>query len=372
MKNYLKYSIFLTLLFVIFSCHKEEEPYVEVGDGFLRVLPLNESDFSFFGNLGHFNPPSHTFPSDHGGFILTNWKNKVPVFSPADMYITQINRVEHVDKGYVDYSLELSVNNRDFKLIFGHLSALQTSLESAVNWDEGEINTYSTGGHTYKTTRVKTHIEIKAGDLMAYGGGNPGQYGIDFGAFDKTKHIEFASDRFDNYDYVNTVSPLDYFTQEIRDILIPICGDFSGGVLKARTVPPIGGTIDYDLPGTLRGLWFKEGEPTFPEDPHLALVYSNVKPEIPFFSVGKSITNLKSGLYTFTPEDSGNTNRLFEKANTIGQMYIYEFHNYFPDGSNGGILLVQLTDSTHLKIECKSLSDGPPWTFTSKATNFIR
>ncbi len=372
MKYYLKYSIYLLLLFAILSCDKED-PYVDVGDGFLTVLPLNESDFFLFVNLGHLNPPGHTIPSDHGGFYLTDWQNQIPVFSPADMYITEISRVEHVDEGFVDYSLELSVNNKDFKLIFGHLSALHTSVESTVNWSDGDINTYSTGGHMYKTTRVKTHIDIKAGALMAYGGGNPGQYGIDFGAFDKTKYIEFASKRFDNYDYVNTVSPLDYFTQEIRDILIPLCGDFSQGVPKVRTVPPIGGTIDYDLPGTLRGLWFKEDEPTFPEDPHLALVYDNVDPEIPVFSVGTSIPYLSSGTYTFTPENTGNTNRLFEEANAIEQLYIYEIHHdYSSDAAIDGILLVQLTNSSHLKVEFKNVTDGPPWTFTSEAITFIR
>jgi len=350
------------------------ESFVEVGNGFLTVLPLNAADFYLFVNLGHLNPPGHTFPSDHGGFYLTNWEVQVPVFSPGDMTISRITRVEHVNKGYFDYDMTLSVNNGGFELVFGHLSALHASIETQVtNWDDENSETYTTGGDTYTRTTAWTDISVLAGDTLAYAGGNPGQFGVDFGAFDQSVTIDFASDRFDGYKFPHTVSPLDYFTEEIRNILIPMCGDYVNGVPTIRTVPPIGGTVDFDLPGTLRGLWFRDGEPTSPEDPHLALIYCNVIPDVPLFCTGVSIPNLNTGLYTFTPVDVGETNRLFEDADTIGQMYIYEIRTRGKaDGVIDAILLVQLIDATRIRIERQEIADGPPWVFTAQAIDFIR
>lgn len=366
----------LFILTLTYGCRNEKsvtEPEVNVGKGFLTVLPLKAEDFYLFVNLGHLNPPGHTFPSDHGGFCLTNWEEPVAVFSPADMQVTQISRVEHVNRGFYDYDMTLSVNKGGFEIVMGHLSAVHAViLAQAPALETSECETYTTGGDTYTRCQVWTSIDISAGDTVGMAGGNPGQFGLDFGTFDQNVQITFASNRFRDYKYPHTVSPLDYFTEEICSILIPMCGDYICGDPLVRTVEPVGGTVEYDLPGTARGLWFRLGEPTFPEDPHLALIYCSVKPDIPVFSVGISIPDLTTGLYTFTPADTGKVNRLFEDVEPDG-VYRYKIRDRCTNAPDmEAVILLQLTNATTLKLEKQDPSDGPPWAFTTNAVLFVR
>ncbi|MFO7889364.1 MAG: hypothetical protein R6V04_03390 [bacterium] len=369
-------ALYLIIYFLISGCNNKNgttEPEVTVGEGFMTVLPLKAEDFYLFVNLGHLGPPGHTFPSDHGGYYLTDWEQTVPVFSPADMQVTRITRVEHAVGGYFDYDMTLSVNNGDFEIVMGHLSGIHVGiLAQAPAFDTDDCTTYTTGGETYTRCLVWTDIPVSAGDTLGSAGGNPGQFGLDFGTFDQNVHHSFASSRFEDYKYPHTVSPLDYFTEEIQTILLPICGDYICGVPLTRTQEPVGGTVQYDLPGTARGLWFKRGEPTSPEDPHLALVYCNVEADVPVFSVGTSIPDLNTGLYTFTPAATGTANRLFGEVEP-GSMYRYEIRNRCSNSPVfNAVILLQLTNDTTLKLEKQLPGDGPPWSFTDNAVIFVR
>ena len=367
--------LFITILLFLYTCKstQEEKDKVAVGKGFLTVLPLDVDDFFLFVNLGHMSQPGHIFPSDHGGFYLTDYMTPVLVFCPADMTITRVVESEHVNHGYTDYGLTLSVNDDEFQIVIGHMSEIHdTILEKAKEFNNKECETYSTSGDTFRNCLTWTEIPISAGDTLGMAGGNPGQFGLDFGTFDKTKRIEFATDRFDEYLYPYTVSPLDYFTEEISQILIPQCGDSFYGVPTIRTVPPIGGTVDYDVKGTAQGIWFKVGESMFPEDPHMALVYHNVYPDVPIFSIGNSVTGLVLGPYTFTTQDTGYVDRSFDNVKPDGNIYKYDawYHSNTPYGHM--ILLLQLIDESHLKVEMQDTSSTPPWQFTNNAVLFDR
>jgi len=371
----LLHSLVITIMLLIFSCKstQEEKDKVEVGKGFLTVLPLDVNDFFLFVNLGHMNQPGHIFPSDHGGFCLTDYMTSVPIFCPADMIITRVVEQEHVNKGYTDYGLTLSVNDDEFQIVIGHMSEIhETIIEKAKDFDEIDCETYTTSGDTYRNCLHWTEIPISAGDTLGTAGGNPGQFGLDFGTFDKTRKIEFATDRFDDYLYPYTVSPLDYFTDEITQILVPQCGDSFHGLPTVRTKPPIGGTVDYDVKGTAQGIWFKVGEPMFPEDPHMALAYHNVYPDVPIFSIGNSVTGLNPGPYTFTMQDTGFVNRSFDSVKPDGN--IYRYNSWYLSNTPYGhmVLLLQLIDDSHLKIEMQDTSSTLPWQFTNNAVMFDR
>lgn len=77
---------------------------------------------------------------------------------------------------------------------------------------------------------------------------------MDFGVYDRMRRIEFAGGRFDNSLYPYTVSPLNYFTGEISSVLVPKCADYLFGRPVFRMEPPVGGTVDYYIPGTAQGL----------------------------------------------------------------------------------------------------------------------
>jgi hypothetical protein len=368
---------FVLSLLTVFMCRsgkKGVDPVLEIEKGFLTTLPLRPEDFYLFVNLGHMNQPGHVFPSDHGGFYLNDHMTPKPVLCPAGMEIVWITVTEHVNKGYSDYAMTLSANGERFQIVFGHLSRIGDSiLERAEAGGEPDCDTYSTGGDTYRNCRYRTNIPVSAGDTIGAAGGNPGQFGLDFGVFDKTRRIEFAGGRFDDTLYPYTVSPLDYFTEECDSVLIPRCGDYLCGRPAFRKEPPVGGTVDYDIPGTAQGLWFKSGEPTYPEDPHLALVYHNADPGVPVFSVGVSLTGLDPGTYTFSPADTGFVDRSFSGVRSDGRIYRYRIR--FPCEAEtvvNAVLLVQLTDATHMKIEKQGNDAGPPWRFTPNAVTYER
>jgi len=53
------------------------------------------------------------------------------------------------------------------------------------------------------------------------------------------------------------------------------------------------GSVMQDIPGTAQGNWFLSGiKETYTEDPHHALVCSNIRPGNAVLSVGNSVPNL--------------------------------------------------------------------------------
>ncbi|MBN2103395.1 hypothetical protein JW835_05065 [bacterium] len=364
---------FIMVIFFLLTCQSPEKVAahrVEVEQGFLSVLPMHEDNFCFFANIGWTS--GKIFPCDHGGFLLTDVTKKVPVFCPADMTITRIMATDQ--GGYVDYGLTLSVNEEEFIVQFGHLSALHDDiLEILEADDQAECDTLNSLGNRFIHCLSWVNIPVSAGDTLGMAGGNPGQNGLDFGTYDKTRKIEFATDRFDDYWYSYATSPLDYFTEEICQILIPICGFTLCEPNVVRIVPPVGGTIDFDIPGTAQGIWFKAGEPFSPVDPHMALVYHNVDPAIPIFSIGTGLPGLGTGGYTFTIADTGFADRPFHEVKPDGHIYHYHiWYHCSPTWYRQSVILLQLTDETHMKIERQDADAGPPWRFTADAVTYER
>ncbi|MBN2090099.1 hypothetical protein JW964_10810 [candidate division KSB1 bacterium] len=370
------FCIAIASIFFNLNCDKNalNPPDEGISVGFLTALPLNEKDIELFVNLGHLNPPGHTFPSDHGGFYLKDWQKKVNVYAPGTMKITEISVIKHISDGITDYTLTLSSEYGSFKVVLGHLSGINDEiLAQAPPLENDQCENYMAGGKNYQKCTIRVKIPIQAGEIIGIAGGNPGQYGVDFGTFDQTKKINFATNRFNDYQYPYTVSPLDYFTDKITKKLTPICGDYICGARLIRATPPIGGTVTYDIAGTAQGFWFKKGASTFPEDVHVALIFDNVEANLPVFSVGTSIDGLKSGLYTFQTKTNGILNRAFKNVVPDDQIYRYEITHRCKGASiPNTIILLKMLTKTELQIECQNISQGPDWKFTSKAVNFER
>ena len=369
----------LILLPLLITCHSDQstEPnFIEVGKGFFTVLPLDPDDFNLLVNLGHLSHPGHTFPSAHGGFVLTDYMERVPVLSPADMDITQVTEGGATDVDYVEYTLRLSVNDREFSIMLGHMSALHPDILEAVRavQQEKDCETYTTGGHTFSLCSTHTRIPVSAGDTLGMAGGNPGQLGLDFGVYDLTADYPWATTRFSNTLYKYAVSPLDYFTDEITSILIPRTGDFfCNGIPTVRTKPPIGGTHCYDVPGTAQGIWFLRDAPDNPEDPHIAFIYHNVDPDVPIVSMGTSVPGLTTGPYSYTPVDTGTVNPIFTHVKPDGHDYRFHVKYLCSGGDNrDAVLLVRMMDDKTLMLEKQSPDNGPPWEFTGNEVIFER
>ena len=192
------------------------------------------------------------------------------------------------------------------------------------------------------------------------------------GVYDyRTTHERANPVRWEMHDKsIYTVCPIDYFTQDIADILEPILGSTDG---RIKSEEPACGTIYQDIAGTAQGIWFTEDVPvdslyTFPEDPHLALVHDAVEKGKVVFSVGTSGKDLPVGKYYFDPQTSGKINRDFSDI-VPGEIYCFETENEWGDKKNDFTIILQLTSETTLKIQKRSSSScgSGPWSFSDPA-----
>lgn len=350
---------------------------------FFTVSPMSYDDIRGLVPLGNLNPSGHVFPSDHIYFYIKLTESgdatrTAKVYAPGDTTITSLYQSNNLTAGTTDYSIYFSPC-KEFQVYFLHVSSISETLESQVgSYDESSCTTSSTGGSTYRNCSKNVEIKITAGDeIGTAGGASTTSLALDMGAYDaRINPLDFVDpDRFwtssNNFDKLHVVCPVDYFADDIRDYLRSLFGNYDGS--EKRTVEPLCGTITEDVENTAQGYWYVEGTTGVPslEDPHLALVHDNVDPTTAAFSVGTSVTDLDSGVYTFEPASSGYTNRDFGEVTSDGNVYCFETAG---NGPASTIIIIQLTDSTTLKIEKK---DGAAcgtvtWEFTSNAVNFVR
>ena len=345
------------------DCGTTFEPY-------FTIIPLDLNDVKGIVPLGQLGPPGHTLPTGHHYFYLTDPKKEVPVRSPGDVWITTVTRQEIVNTGYTDYSLEMA-SCAQFHFTFGHLSTIsQAILEEAGSFGDADCDTSSTGGTTFRGCSKDVKISVSAGEVIGTIGGNLGQHelALDFGAIDKRVAAPYPNqDRFGESDYLHIVSPIDYFEESLKHTLKSRSSDYSGTI--KRTIEPVVGEVLQEEFGTAQGIWFYVGDPIWPEDHHLAMVHHNIDPTKPVFSVGTSIPGLSSGVYTFTPIGTGTHNRDFSDIKADGQTYSFgDLGGSLPDV----VIIIQLINSLTLRIEKQSTSDGPPWSFTGNAVDFVK
>lgn len=360
----------------------------------LERSPLNGSDYTAVVPLGNLNPSGHVFPTSHLYFALqrdpssADLTRKAPVFSPAHSWVVDVAVVEHLSEKppYTDYNLRLSPC-RQFFDSFWHVSALSQALLDAIDAaGDGDCLTYGTGGQDYKYCELHLAVEVQAGEQIGTAGGLPGQYMLDFGAFDaRIAPLPFAGIARhhrdpDGVDVLHVVCPVDYFDAATRSGLEARLGRSDGK--EMRTAEPRCGTVMQDLPGTAQGIWYVTGTvDEYPEDPHLALVHDNVDPTVATFSVGTSIPGLASQAYPFRPTTSALVNRDFADITADGHIYCFDstagLATWRSNGrslAKGSIVLAALTSATTLRIEhqAKTACGSGPWAFGSGAVDFER
>jgi len=368
--------IFPILVLLLIGCDKEKVDFVDTlpeckSTTIFTHLPIQEDDILRFIPLGNYNPPGHTFPTSHHYFDIQKGKGNIPVYAPFDGWMINVSEYVSGMAGFTEYAFEI-VPCKEIKVKYGHISQLDQDISSQLG-SPHDTETYTTGGVTYTTNNYKTEIAISAGQQIGEVFDIPEVTGIDFGMIDTRVNLPFINpSRFDQYGYVNAVSFLDYSTQTIKNILYQKI-QFNNGGYPLRTTAPLAGEICYDVAGTVQGLWFKPGEPTTPEDPHLSLIKNNFKPEKNVFSVGTSVNSLPSTAYEFLPVETGTHNRAFDQ---IADDQIYSFSGFTniwgEPNAPGVVILLQLVDGETMRIEKQTENDGPPWSFTNKVATFKR
>ncbi len=323
--------------------------------------------------LGNLNPPSHTFPTDHIYFYPTRQPGAdrpdvVNFYSPGDLTVTLIWASEHVNAGFADYNVILQPYD-SITVMFFHVS----TLNSAVFGDTSDFSSwyldseYTTGGETYRTWTKEYDVDVKAGDLLGTAGGNPGQWALDLGVYDDNYYPQMVANpnRWENANCIHAICPLSlYESGPVLDALLALV---DRDEVEGEELPC--GSIMQDIPGTAQGCWFLFGiTETYPEDPHLALVHSNIHPARAVLSVGNSILNLMSHAYDFVPLDTGFLNRDFKDITPDGHIYGFQVYGF------QGIIIISMLDSDTLYIEAlpDASEDPASWSFSSDKAVFVR
>jgi len=378
----------------LFGEAAEKKTADSVGDNVARLLPscgpapftVLPTDLSKMGGLvplGNLNPPGHTFPTDHIYFygLRTSTSNpgsptvEAPLLAPGDITVSEVVSADYLNATppVTDYSIYFYAC-RELKAYFFHVRSLDASFQAKLGGgvDDG-CWTYSTGGASIRRCSQRVNVPVRAGETLGTVNG-PGSSAFDFGAYDHGKPpLAFASPSRHYAEQLYTVCPVDYFETGLKAQLEARFGRYDGGVI--RTAPPVCGTIMFDSPSTAQGNWYKIGAPDSPEDPHLALVRNNYRPDWGAFSSGTSVPGL-SAPYYFVPAASGLTQRDFAHITADGQIYCYDS---FLDPLGQSItniftILVHMPTPTTLRIERQATTScsAGPWAFTSGAVDFQR
>lgn len=339
------------------------------------VSPTNFESIDHIVSLGNLNPPGHTFPTGHMYVYLTDPDSNgvtdiATLYSPGHLTVTNLRADQHVAAGFTDYGMTLRAC-ADIWLNFGHISALSTELFGEISYDDGWrlASEYSTGGETYRTWRKDVEVDVTAGEVLGTTGGNPGIWAWDFGVVDtRVSHNKDVVNP-DRYSYSGSALSAVCFLLYYEDgpVLDQLAGLVQRDKVEGESVPC--GSYLQDVPGTAQGNWFLSGiREKNPEDPHLALVHSNLRPARAVFSVGTSVHSLKSGKYEFPPVDQGLLNRDFMDVVPDGQIYGFQVDRF------DGVIIVQMPDAETLWIEALTGATTDPlsWAFTESQTIFER
>lgn len=330
------------------------------------VFPINMAAVQNITPLGNLNPSGHTFPTDHCYINLKSNLTVTPVWAPGNMRLTNIFRSQRFTLNTTeligeDYTLIFAINST-YSIRFDHLSALSSTIGSLfTSAIENDCTTYNTGSVTYKQCRLAVNLPISAGEEIGKVGGQPNVAGLDFGA--STNGIKPP---------YGVVCPFGFYKKAVYD---QFKSKF-GGWTKQRTVEPICGTVIQDVNNTLKGRWLKQGQPYYPEDPHIAFVSDNIDPSIPAISVGKSQTGLPSQVYTYQGSLAfvavGNLiNYPFTKVASDGKTYC--FNLMLGGQSMSGSLIVKMNTATTADVEYRpncNCACNKPYTFSGNKVSY--
>ncbi len=343
------------------------------------VSPIDLGTTFNLDPLGHLaGVGGHMFPTGHIYFYVMKATAATPttnIYAPAYIGIYQIasSRYLNANPPFTDYTVRFSPC-QGLTGFFYHVNELSPALAATVGPIDEYCSTYPDGSIYYCTKTVATYLN--AGDVVGTMTGRAGSsfYTLDFGSRDRTQAaLPFISPARQNPEDLYTRCPLDRFEEPVKSQLEALLGMYDGSA--RRTDPPVCGEVMQDLPNTAQGLWYVPGTPQSPVQdirPHLALVHDNVRTSTGAFSVGTSMaaSSLSGGQYYFNTAGAGLVNLDFDLVTAGGTVYCYDsFSNLI-----NGIILVQLTDSTTLKIERQTAAScgAGPWSFTGSASTFVR
>jgi len=330
--------------------------------------------------LGNLNPPGHTSPVDHN-YFSTYYKEKIPLYAPADSLVTQIIEISaknisgnYIPKGYVvQYTI-----CKGLVLDFANYTELSESLakELKETGTEDCKRGIEKPGHGYTEGQCyyRVSIPVKSGDLIGYT--QVDERGIlPFEIWAANYNVPAPSDvNWEYYAddrYAHSMCTFDLYAGEMKDAFYKKFG-FSDNKTEnsfiPRTIQPLCGQVNQNVSGTIQGMWFGEGQENAGNIEFngrgLAFVHDNIDPTIANLSIGG--TFMSSGVIQFKPKHTGMIDREFSEVKADGNVYCYNSPGgWEPDI---GKVLVQLLNNETVKVEYQKETCGSSEKFVTPIT----
>lgn len=339
----------------------------------ILTAPLMEPKYIYaLTPLGNINPPGHTSPVDHI-YFSTDYEGQIPLFAPADAWITSITVLSTNDGSgnYIQNGYVISYTVCDgLVLDFAQYNDIIPDLKA-------EIEKQSRSNCVYEIVKpghdnagegqcyYNLSYPVKAGEQIGYVQAEETEWGLSlpFEIWAANYNVPVRSDvNWDFYNddrYAHSFCLFDLYSGDLKEQYDQKFGgdnrfkpaDDPTPDFVPRTVEPICGQVNQDLPGTIQGMWYG-GEPGGKGDglefqgKGLAFLHNNIDPTQAELSIGGNFTS-QAGAFMFTPNHSGTIDREPAEVTADGQIYCYNADSW----SVHGKILVQLLDDHHLKVE---------------------
>ena len=323
------------LFMAVIACNKKDE-YKEVYNGpnypaSFTNSPIEVSKINFGLSLGWIQPSGHTIPTDHVYFWYSNPNNSttLPVYALCPGKIEHILTVPVM--GIKECKVWFRVNEK-FSYYLDHI-VLDPSLAE---------NSLVTAGQKIGTTGYGTSIDL--------------------GAIDETITLSgFVNPKRYYSEELHCGKPYTYFTEPLRSQLY---------ALVDREGTDKDGKIDIDVPGRLVGNWFLDGSVFYTDGPdgwdkELSFAFDIQHPSIVLVSIGGTIG--LTGKWTI-PDDA----LLPSQVSVASGKIAYRLYGSKADWQQRGLMIVQMTDDTHIKVQVFPASTASDASFDANAKTYAR
>ncbi len=332
------------------------------------------------GNTSSYNGNSqHVIPVDHMYFNFNHTQPSNPtsqtlpatILSPGNLEVFQVKSVTYINNSTQavtghDYTLYMAPC-KEVTVYLGHIDTISQAVQSAIDQATGS-NKYCQpdnvmDGTIFRSCTYAILQNIKAGDQLGTAGG-PGvnTQAFDFGVYDmRNKPLAFVDQKYWTPQNLHTVCGLNYYAngsvktaqfQKVKNA-------------KLTNGLPDCGTNMWDKTGTLQGNWVLPNTPTGPvpdQQGFVAIPY-NKDPSKVDIDWGSTIA--PADRIVAAMSSSGVINRNPSQVTPDGKIYCYA------DGQYSGRILVQMVNSSTIKVERQSGSCSSSSSF-SGPTTYVR
>lgn len=334
---YLIATVFLCL-FVACAKDKSGNPELEIEENtepaVLTACPVAIEEITDLEPLGAMNPSGHTFPTDHA-YFYTSW-----TFGEQPIYPADTLPVFAPGSGEVTWILQRDGPHEDAKILIRMNKWVSYYLD-----------------HVVLDSTIVVGSKITAGQALGISKG----IAIDLGLWNEQVVLSgFVNPLRYEGQTLHADSPYKYFAEPLRSQLY---------ALVRRNASDKDGKIDYDIKGKLIGNWFHESvpisesmmPPSWPKN--LAFCPDSNEPGEMRISIGGTVSS--PGKFKPSPQDPA-----FDQVSSASGRVVY--HLNYTEWGYFGIMLCQLTDDTHLRVEVFPNAVDTSIQFTANALIYTR